>query len=115
MKRFVALGLLTVLSACVAGEDLMQDTSRALARSAVETAAQRYVPGVDVSPFSDCVINNAQTGELVQLARAAGQGANGAATAWPVVQTVIQRPAATQCLANSISALQLVGLGGALL
>lgn len=114
MQRLLALALLVSLPACVAGGDIMQESSRALARSAVQSAAQQYVPGIDVSPFSDCVINNADTSELLQLARSASQGAQGVSTAWPVVQTVVQRPAASQCLMNSISALQLVGLGGAL-
>lgn len=105
------------LSACVAGEAVMQETTRGLARSAVDAAATRYVPGVDVSPYTDCVINNASTDELVQLAQAAGAGAaqDVATRAWPVVRTVASRPEATQCLVSALSGSQFLaaqGLGG---
>lgn len=115
--RALALLLPLALSACIAGETVMQETTRSLARSAVDAAATRYVPGVDVSPYTDCVINNASTDELLQLARAAGAGAaqDVATRAWPVVRTVASRPEATQCLVSALSGSQLLaaqGLGG---
>jgi len=102
------------LSACVAGEAVMQETTRSLARSAVDAAATRYVPGVDVSPYTDCVINNASTDELLQLAQAAGAGAaqDVATRAWPVVRTVASRPEATQCLVSALSGSQLLAAQG---
>ncbi len=100
------------LSGCVAGGAVMQETSRSLARTAVANAANRYVPGVDVSPFTDCVINNADTSEIVTLAQAATAGAEGPARAWPVVRTIVSRPAATDCLIGSISTGQMAGLAG---
>lgn len=115
--RALALLLPLTLSACVAGEAVMQETTRSLARSAVDAAATRYVPGVDVSPYTDCVINNASTDEVLQLAQAAGAGAaqDVATRAWPVVRTVASRPEATQCLVSALSGSQLLtaqGLGG---
>ena len=115
MTRAVFLCL--ALSGCVAGEAVMQETTRSLARNAVDAAAARHVPGVDVSPYTDCVIDNASTDELLQLAQAAGAGAaqDVAARAWPVVRTVASRPEATQCLVSTLSASQLLaaqGLGG---
>lgn len=107
-----------VLSGCVAGEAVMQETTRSLARSAVNSAAARYVPGVNVAPYTDCVINNATTSELIQLAQAAGSGATGgaaqdvAASAWPIVRTVASRPEATQCLLQSLSGSQILATQG---
>ncbi|MDQ2066176.1 succinate dehydrogenase [Xinfangfangia sp. CPCC 101601] len=113
--------LALTLSGCVAGEVVMQETTRSLARSAVNAAAARYVPGVNVAPYTDCVINNATTAELIQLAQAAGAGATGgaaqdvAASAWPVVRSVASRPEATQCLVQTLSTSQiLAGQGLAL-
>ena len=114
MRAAVLLAFLA-LPACVAGEAVMQETSRSLARTAVNGAAQQYLPGVNVSPFTDCIINNAQTGELLQLAQSASQGANGAGQAWPVVQTIMQRPEAMQCLVGQLSAGQMIQVGGFLL
>ena len=113
--RAAALLLPLALSGCVAGEAVMQETTRSLARSAVDAAAARYVPGVDVSPYTDCVIDNASTDELLQLAKAAGAAQDVAARAWPVVRTVASRPEATQCLVSALSGSQLLaaqGLGG---
>lgn len=105
MKRLApALLLILTLPACVAGEGgLMQETTRMMARSAVDTAAGRYLPGVPVKPYSDCVINNAQTGELVQLAQAAagGEAMAIAQNAWPVVQTVASRAETQNCLLSA--------------
>ena len=112
MRVFAALFLPVALSACVAGEAAMQDTSRALARSAVNSAAQQYFPGVDVSPFTDCVINNATTSEIVQLARAASAGSSGATEALPVVRTIAERPETAKCLlGNAQGAGRLIGSG----
>lgn len=101
------------LSGCVAGETMMQETTRSLARTAVNGAANQYLPGVNVSPYTDCVINNAQTGELMQLAQFASAGTSGAAQAWPVVRNVASRPEATQCLMQSLTATDLLKVGGA--
>ena len=103
------------LSACVGGEALMQETSRSLARSAVNSAATQYLPGVNVAPVTDCVINNAETGEILGLARAASAGSQGAAEAWPIVRSVISRAPAQQCLMQSLSSADLLRSGGALL
>ncbi len=111
MRIAAAIALCLLLGACVAGDAVMQDATRGLARSAVDQAAARYVPGVDVSPYTDCVINNATTGELVQLAQAA-TAQDVAAQAWPVVRTVAQRPAATQCFVSALSGSQLLAAQG---
>lgn len=113
--KLLPAALALVLSGCVAGETMMQETTRSLARNAVNAAANQYLPGVNVSPYTDCVINNAQTGELVQLAQYASSGTSGAAQAWPVVRTIASRPEATQCLMQSLSATDLLKVGGAAL
>lgn len=111
-KSLLAIATLA-LSGCVAGESMMQETTRSLARTAVNGAANHYLPGVNVSPYTDCVINNAQTGELMQLAQYASAGANGATQAWPVVRSIASRPEATQCLMQSLTATDLLKVGGA--
>lgn len=107
MKALVpAFLLILTLPACVAGGGgVMQETTRMLARSAVDTATGRYLPGVPVKPYTDCVINNAQTGELIQLAQtsAAGEAAAIAQGAWPIVQTVASRAETQQCLLTAVS------------
>ncbi|MFN6924653.1 MAG: hypothetical protein ACK4P8_03300 [Tabrizicola sp.] len=112
--RATALLLFMCLPACVAGEAVMQETTRSLARSAVDTAAGRYLPGVPVKPYTDCVIENASTSELLALAQATGAGSaqEVANRAWPTVRTVAQRPEATQCLVRALSGSQLPAAQG---
>ena len=107
MRGAVGLLLVLSLSACVAGEAVMQETSRAVARTAVNAAVERYFPGVNAAPFTDCVINNATTGEILQLASTASQVAGGVAAdtasqAIPVVRTIVARPQTQQCLLSSV-------------
>ncbi|MBP6737811.1 MAG: hypothetical protein KA139_10275 [Rhodobacteraceae bacterium] len=105
MRAAAALALLVLLPACVAGEAVIQETTRGLARNAVDAAAGRYLPGGPVKPFTDCIVNNATTDELLKLAGAAGAGdAQAAATrAWPVVQGVAARPDTRMCLVQAMS------------
>ena len=113
----IAGGLLLALSlsACVAGEAVMQETTRSLARTAVDGAVRQYLPGVNVSPYTDCVINNATTSELLQLASAAsqagGNGAGAAQQAIPVVRTIAGRGETQQCLISSVQGAGLLGGG----
>lgn len=108
------------LSGCVAGEAVMQETTRGLARTAVDAAAMRYAPGVPVKPYTDCIINNATTAELVELARVAGAAGTGGAgqelagRAWPVVSTVASRPETTQCFLSALTASDLLTAQGLL-
>lgn len=101
------------LSGCVAGKAVMQKTTRSLARTAVDAAAGRYLPGVDVQPYSDCVIDNASTADLLDLATAASVGGQEiAARTWPVVRTVASRPETTQCLLGTLPGGQLLTAQG---
>ncbi|MFZ1467725.1 MAG: succinate dehydrogenase [Paracoccaceae bacterium] len=105
MRRIGLVAMVLAVTACVSGGDIVQDTTRSLARGAVDAAAGRYLPGVNVSPYTDCVINNASTGELLQLAQVAGAGAaqEVAVQAFPIVQTIASRPETTQCLLSTLS------------
>lgn len=107
MRRLAALALSLSLPACVAGEAAMQESARGLARTAVDAAAARYLPGVSVKPFTDCVIDNATTSELIQLANAAARGTEAATAAYPVVKMIARRPETARCLVSSVPGLQL--------
>ncbi|MGA0540442.1 succinate dehydrogenase [Neotabrizicola sp. VNH66] len=106
--------LCLALSGCVAGQSVMQETTRSLARNAVDAAAARYVPGVNVTPYTDCIINNATTAELLDLAKVAGAGAaqDVANRAWPVVRGIAGRPEAAECLVAAVSAGGMFAAGG---
>jgi|GEM_PF-475087 len=109
-----AIGLCLALGACVSGGDIMQETSRSLARTAVDAAAGKYLPGVTVTPYTDCVINNASTSELLQLAQAAGAGAAQeiATAAYPTVKTIAGRSDTAKCFLSTLSGPDLLATQG---
>ena len=114
MRKLGLLSACLALGACVSGRDIMQDTTRSLARNAVDAAAARYVPGVNVTPYTDCVINNASTSELLQLAQAAGAGAAQeiATQAYPVVKTIAARSETSKCFLSTLSGPDLLATQG---
>lgn len=69
--------------------------SRQVARTAISTQMAQRLPGVDVTPYTDCVVNNATTAELIDIAQASNAGL---ATA-DSVAAIVSRPATTQCIA----------------
>ncbi|MFE3838446.1 hypothetical protein [Pseudogemmobacter sonorensis] len=107
--RVLALLSVSALAACVAGapgSDVLDAATRELARSAVNSEMSRRLPGVNVQPYTDCVIDNSTTAELVSLARA-GASSDLSQVAG-TVGTVVQRPETSQCLSTAA----LRGLGG---
>ena len=75
---------------------VLDAASRALARNVVNTEMQRRLPGVNVAPYTDCVINNATTAELIDIAQMSRAGVSGAGDS---VAAIVTRPGTTQCIA----------------
>ncbi|MRX50719.1 hypothetical protein GI374_09730 [Paracoccus sp. S-4012] len=69
-------------------------------RSAAITVINREMaarlPGTNVAPYTTCVVNNANQAELADLASMSGNSA----AASSAVAAIVQRPAATQCIAS---------------
>ncbi len=74
----------------------LDPVSRQLARSVVTREMQNRLPGVNVAPYTDCVMNNATTAELIDLAQASRAGVSGTADS---VAAIVSRPATSQCIA----------------
>lgn len=70
--------------------------TRAAAVSIVNREMAARLPGVNVMPYTACVVNNATQAELTDLAGSAQSG-NGAAGA---VASIVKRPAVSSCIAN---------------
>ena len=91
------VALAIVLSACA--NPLVQDTSRDVAKGAVNDVVSARFPGVNAAPYTDCIIDNASTEEILTLAQhALTQNTNAAAT---TVFQIAQRPDTTNCIAQS--------------
>jgi hypothetical protein len=87
------------LTACVEVQTAVDNTARQGAKGVVaETLATRFpqVPKELITPFTDCVIENAQAVEVREFARAAVVGVD--ETTVTTVRSVLARPQTVQCL-----------------
>ncbi len=72
--RLVAAALLGSLAACATVDRVTETTTQNAAKAAVRQVAQDRAPGVNVEPLTDCVIDNATSGEILALASTAVTG-----------------------------------------
>ncbi|SDE10019.1 hypothetical protein SAMN05421538_10434 [Paracoccus isoporae] len=77
--------------------DALNSSTRAVARDVVNREMAKRLPGRNVGPYTDCVVNNASMAELSDIA-ARGVSDSGAAAS--SVAVIVQRPAATDCIAR---------------
>lgn len=74
-----------------------ESSTRTAATDVINREMAKRLPGRNVGPYSDCVLNNASTAELADIARL---GANNSSAASASVASVVARPATTQCIAK---------------
>ena len=72
--------------------------ARDSARVVVNREMAKRLPGANVAPYTDCVLQNATTAELASIA---DSGADGAGNA---VASIVGRPATSQCIAGAAAA-----------
>lgn len=96
-----ALALLSILSltACVGFQDVADQLAREQARQYVNAEVQNRFPGVDATPITNCVIDNASAQEIITIAGGIALGNTDAASG--TVSTILQRPATLQCTAGN--------------
>lgn len=85
----------TAPSAPVAPTQL-DEASRQIARGAVNREMQSRLAGSDVAPYTNCVMQNATTAELIDIAQMSSAGGSTANS----VAAIVSRPATTQCIAS---------------
>ena len=77
---------------------VLDAASRQIARNVINGEMQKRLPGVNVAPYTDCVVNNATTAELIDIAQQTRAGVVGTADS---VAAIVSRPATTQCIASA--------------
>lgn len=93
MKR---MALVLVLAAC--SPQMQDELTRDAARTAIRPVLEQRFPGIPLEPASDCVIENATSGELLSLASDAVTGPT--ANTSEIVSDIVSRPATIECLAR---------------
>ena len=107
MRVFTSLSVATVLLAgCMqdlgpAGDMLARDAAKGVVNSAV----QARFPGVDARPLTDCIIDNASSSEIIQIAEGALVGTNQATT--DLIVEIAERPDTIRCTVNNSLGLNL--------
>ncbi len=91
------LPLFWLVTACTPAQQ--DELTRDAARTAIRPVLQERFPGIPVEPASDCVINNASSGELLSLAADAITGPT--ANTVEIVSDIVARPETLRCLAKS--------------
>ncbi|WP_299610132.1 hypothetical protein [uncultured Tateyamaria sp.] len=102
MIRATALVALLTLSACDEATQAVDDVARRSAKAAVsETIVTRFpaVPEQAVTPFTDCVIDNASAREIGEFAKDAVIGVSETTVA--LVRSVLERPDTQQCVVRA--------------
>lgn len=68
------------------------------ARIVVNREMAKRLPGANVAPYTDCVLQNATPAELASIASAGAAGAGNS------VAAIVGRPATSQCIAGAAAA-----------
>ena len=74
----------------------IDSSTRAVARDVVNREMAKRLPGANVAPYTDCVLQNASPAELAAISGAADAGAT--------VAGIVARPATSQCIAGAAAA-----------
>lgn len=98
--------ILIALTGCTATQDAVTATTRNTAKGVVNTVVAEKFPGVNAAPVTDCIIDNADVGELLSLSKAAVIGVT--PDTYATVTDIAKRPATVSCITKNGLAL----LGG---
>lgn len=94
-KLALSVGLAALwLAACTpADQDRL---ARGAAKSVVARAAAERLPGVPVEPYTDCIIDNASSQQILTLAADSVTGPT--AATWEIITGIARKPETLQCL-----------------
>ena len=104
LKYVMLFSAFCTLAGCQTANDAADALARDRAKSVVNNVVSDKFPGVNPAPVTDCIIDAASAGEIIQIASATVTGVKQS-----TVETVLEiakRPASVQCIAeNSITLL----------
>ncbi len=96
MKALWTLPIASMLLACTPAQQ--DELTRDAAKRAVRPVLEERLPGVPLEPATDCIIDNASSGELLSLASDAVTGPT--ANTVEIVSDIATRPETVRCLAT---------------
>ena len=102
MTRFsilIVISLTGLLAACDVANSVVEKSSRDVAKGVVNSVVQTRFPGVNPAPYTDCIIDNTTSQEILQLASGILAGSDQEAAS--VVLDIAQRPDTATCIAGA--------------
>ena len=102
--RFAIIGLISLLLAAC-DTQVGTDIARDQAKGVVDGVIDERFPGVDATPITDCVIDNASGSEIVKIASAAVTGVTENTVS--LVFEIAGRSDTIQCMSKSLGPLLL--------
>lgn len=99
MKQIVMLGLMGLLAGCASLETAVDSTARQATKGVVtEALATRFpaVPKQLIEPFTGCIIDNAKSGEVRDLAKDAVKGVDDGTVL--TIRNILARPETVSCI-----------------
>lgn len=100
MRHLASIALVALaLSGCTEVNQAVDNSSRTLAKRVVDEVAARQFPGLEVKPFTDCIIDEASSGEITRLAGDAITGVD--AQTIDLVVGIATRPDTALCIAKA--------------
>lgn len=99
MRLALSICAVLALGACQAANDTADTVARNTAKGVVNGVVANKFPGVNASPVTDCVIDNATRFEIFDIAKAGATGVTPATV--ETVTTIAQRPETVQCISKN--------------
>ena len=97
MRAYLILPAFIVFSACAVAQQSADAIARTQAKAYINSVAAQFFPGVNTSAVTDCIIDNATTAEVIEIAQASVT--SNSAQAAEVVGQIAQRPDTLNCIA----------------
>ena len=89
----------TILSGCAAANDAADAVARDRAKTVVNGVVEQRFPGLNARPVTDCIIDAASAGEIIEIAGASVTGVT-QSTVEQVVE-IAARPETVNCIADN--------------
>lgn len=99
MRFALPLCALVLLGACVSASDTADTIARQTAKGVVNGVVAQRFPGMNASPVTDCVIDNASRFEIFEIAKAGATGMTPATV--ETVTGIASRPETVQCISKN--------------
>jgi len=99
MKLTSLICAAVILSGCAVANDAADAVARDRAKTVVNGVVEERFPGLNARPVTDCIIDAATAGEILEIAGASVTGVT-QSTAEKVVE-IAARPEAVNCIADN--------------